>query len=313
MSKLCDPKISVCIATYNMKQYLAQAVSSILCQGMDRDQLEIIIYDDHSTDGTELIQWIHQIHNLRYIRGSKNLGVGAGFNQAIKAAKGEIVVLMCADDLICDPNYFKDLIRAFEDPTIGHVTRFYYQFIHGQNESIAVRAWRSRCPIIQANNPSGLAFRRIAMTGCECSNKMFIETSQLASQVIAKGWDWRIVTYDAIAVRVHNSTSTRRDYWLKRRVSSPLKDWLEIGGKDIAKDYVSLIQIKNGFTIGAVLEEIGAFLKYRKANWISPRFWFFAAVAVLTPRWILRKIPDLYRKTWGRLTTGRIYRERQTY
>jgi len=308
MSKLCDPKISVCIATYNMKQYLGHAVSSCLDQLFDKDQIEIIIYDDCSTDGTDKIQWLDDVPGLRYIRSPENNGVGKGFNEAIRRAKGEIVVLMCADDIIAEQMFFHDLVEMFQDPTIGYVHRYYYQFIHGEDEDVAVRAWRSEDPIIQANNPSGLAFRRKALEDCECSNKMFIETSQLASQVLAKGWYHGVLNYDAIAVRVHKSTSTRREYWLKRRVSSPVDDWVEIGGKDISKDYVSFIQIKNGFILSAVFEEIGKFIRHRPKNLVNLKFWFFAILAVITPRFILSRIPDLYRRTWGKWTTGRVFR-----
>jgi glycosyltransferase involved in cell wall biosynthesis len=270
--------------------------------------MEIIVYDDCSTDGTEKLPWLKDIPNLIYIRGKKNVGVGNGFNAAIKAARGEIVIIFCADDIFCEPEYFKDVVCEFRDPTIGYISRYYYQFIDGKSSDHAVRAWRTKDPVIQANNPSGLAFRRKALKGCECSNKMFIETSQLASQVLNKGWSGGILKYDAVAVRVHASTSTRPGYWLKRRVSSPVDDWVEIGGKDIAKDYVSFIQIKNGLNNKYVFEEVRNFVKYRPINLFNPIFWFFAILALATPSVILRKIPDIYRRTWGAWTTGRVRR-----
>jgi hypothetical protein len=214
---------------------------------------------------------------------------------------------MCADDLFTNKQVISDMVKIFkEDPAIGHVSRWYYQFVSGYRGP--VRAWRGQDPIILANNPSGLAFRRVYMTGCKMSNKMFIESSSLTSEVLAKGVKHRILPYDAIAVRVHGSTSTQAGYWLKRRVSSPVKDWYGIGGKDIAKDYVSFIQIKNGFTVEAVIEEIGNFIYLRPINLINPMFWFWAIVAVITPRFILRKLPAFYRHRIGRLITREIKR-----
>jgi hypothetical protein len=138
---------------------------------------------------------------------------------------------------------------------------------------------------------------------------MFIETSFLACVVINSGWDYCVITYDAIAVRVHDSTSTQKGYWLKRRVSSPVMDWWGLGVRGIAKDYVSLVQIKNGFTMSAVFEEIGNFIKLRPLNLLNPAFWFFSFVAVVTPRYILRKLPPLYRRTIGKWTTREICRK----
>jgi hypothetical protein len=85
-------------------------------------------------------------------------------------------------------------------------------------------------------------------------------------------------------------------------------DWVSIGGKEIAHDYVSFIQIKNGFTMAAVWEEICNFVKVRPINLIDPRFLFFATLALLTPRTILRKIPHWYRYFIGRRITKRIDR-----
>jgi hypothetical protein len=132
------------------------------------------------------------------------------------------------------------------------------------------------------------------------SNKMFIESSYLAHAVLNDNWDYRILEYDAVAVRVHDSTSRERDYWLKRRVSSPVLDWASIGCPEIAKDYVSFIQIKNGFEMWAVWEEIRNFAKVRPWNLLNPKYYFWALVALLTPRRILRKLPPLYRSYIGR-------------
>jgi hypothetical protein len=131
---------------------------------------------------------------------------------------------------------------------------------------------------------------------------MFIETSKLASDVIKDGWGWYIYRWDAIAVRVWNSTSRTGSYWIKRRVSSPVMDWHGIG-VDMTKEYVSFLQIKNGFKVSAVIEEMVNFVRLRPSNIFRIGFWFFGLLAILTPRWILRKIPEIYRSTWGKWTT----------
>lgn len=289
-------KLSVVIATYNMGHLLSETIHSVKMAMLDGatelTRNEIIVYDDCSTDKTYEYK---DMEGIRYIRGDKNVGVGNAFNAGIKDAKGEIVVLMCADDLV-HTNYFSDVLKEFKrNPAVGYVTRWYYQFIDGDS-SVAVRAWRTDDLILQANNPSGLAFRKKALEGKGCSNKMFIETSYLASKVLEDGWAGVVLEYDAIAVRVHDSTSTRREYWLKRRVSSPVVDWYEIGCDEITKDYVSLVQIKNGFNISAVVEEIMNFIKLRPANVFEIKFWFYSIVALFTPRFILRELPKIYRK-----------------
>jgi glycosyltransferase involved in cell wall biosynthesis len=297
--------ISVVIPIYNMAHLIEETIKSVRNQSFT--DVEIIVYDDCSTDNIKEIDF--EKIGAKYFRGKENVGVGEGFNKGIEIAKGEYVVLLCSDDILVEKYFFEDLVNQFEkNKNLGHISRFYYQFIDGDKEKSPVRAWRDRDILILSNNPSGLAYRKAALEGCKASSKMFVELTQLTKQVLDKGWESKILEYDAVAVRVHDSTSTRPEYWLKRRVSSPVLDWVSLGAKNIARDYVSLIQIKNGFTISAVLEEIRNFIKVRPANAYNLSFWFFAIVAIVTPRRILRMIPKIYRAHIGKRITKRIRR-----
>lgn len=299
------PKVSIVIPTYNSAHLIVDTLKS--CMQQDYPKIEVIIYDDCSTDQTKAI-FDNKFEYIKYYRGKENVGVGEAFNRGIEYATGDIIVLMCSDDLFTNRQVVSDIVERFElSEKIGYVTRYYYQFI-GENHYSPVRAWRDKNPIILANNPSGLAFRKEALDGCKCSNKMFIETSSLASQVLRNGWAYSVIPYDTVAARAHGSTSTNKAYWLKRRVSSPVMDWCSIGGSEIAKDYVSLIQIKNGFTMSAVVEEIINFVKCRPMNLFNPFFWFWSVVALIVPRGILRKLPNIYRTYLGGAFTKRIER-----
>jgi len=302
------PLCSIVIATHNMGHLVWQTISTCIKQSYPYK--EIILYDDCSTDNTQKSAevWEKCLPQIKYVRGEVNVGVGEAFNRGIAHASGDIIILMCADDLITDFRFVNDVVRIFEDnPGCGHVSRWYHQFVGSDRRP--VRAWRTQSPFVQANNPSGLAFRRESIMGNRCSNNMFIETTQLVHDVIMKDkWGYRILKWDAIAVRVHASTSTQPQYWLKRRVSSPVMDQVELGAKEIATDYVSLVQIKNGFTLQAVFEEIRNFIEIRPKNAWNPKFWFWAFVAIVTPRRVLRRLPDLYRRHIGRLITQEIKR-----
>jgi len=271
--------------------------------------MEIIIYDDCSMDDTPALFLTNKMDSrIKYHRGEKNLGVGDGFNEAIKHATGDIIVLMCADDLFTNKYVLSGIARVFDEcPAVGHVSRWYYQFVDGFPGP--VRAWRTTDPIIQANNPSGLAFRKSALKDLGCSNKMFIETSYLVSQVLKAGWRHGFLYYDAIAARVHRSTSTQKGYWLKRRVSSPIEDWHSIGGSAMLKDYCSLIQIKCNFTTKALIEEIGMFIKLRPVVALIPMFWFYCIVSLLTPRGVLRHTTEFYRHRILRYFTSEAKRD----
>lgn len=88
--------ISVCIATYNGERYLLKQLESILPQLGEND--EVIISDDGSKDATYGV--INTINDSR-IRWIENRGVHSpafNFENALKHAKGDIIVLADQDD-----------------------------------------------------------------------------------------------------------------------------------------------------------------------------------------------------------------------
>ena len=121
-----EPKVSIVIATHNMGHLICDTICS--CQLQRYRNKEIIVYDDCSTDDTESL--LVDIPNVKYYYGEVNVGVGNAFNAAIEKATGEIIILMCADDLFANKHVIKDIVNTFEsNDEIGHVTRYYHQFI----------------------------------------------------------------------------------------------------------------------------------------------------------------------------------------
>ena len=91
--------VTVCITTYNRKELLPTSLKSVLTQTYDN--IEVIIVDDHSTDGTkELVEneLLNLDERIRYIRHERNKGLAAGRNSAIFAAKGKYFTFVDDDD-----------------------------------------------------------------------------------------------------------------------------------------------------------------------------------------------------------------------
>lgn len=92
--------ISVCLATFNGREFLREQLQSILLQLSDDD--EVIISDDGSTDDT--LGMIEDMADprLKVVGEQGGLGVIKNFERALNAAAGDIVFLSDQDDLWLD-------------------------------------------------------------------------------------------------------------------------------------------------------------------------------------------------------------------
>lgn len=91
------PLISVIMPAYNAENYIAEAIRSILEQTYEN--LELIIVEDCSSDGT--LDVIKQFYDTRItlIENEENHGVAYSTNRAIQSAKGKYLALLDDDDI----------------------------------------------------------------------------------------------------------------------------------------------------------------------------------------------------------------------
>lgn len=94
---MIDKKVSVCMATYNGGQYIKEQVESILFQLKDDD--ELIISDDGSTDDTLSIISSFNDHRIRIYNNENRKGVVGNFENAMIKCSGDIIFLSDQDDI----------------------------------------------------------------------------------------------------------------------------------------------------------------------------------------------------------------------
>lgn len=112
------PFVSVVIATYNMGQYINQAVDSILQQTWKN--LEVIVIDDGSTDNTTKVMSNYQTDSrVHYIR-TENQGQPKAKNRGIQNTRGDFIAFCDADDL-WEKNKLEVQMPLFENPRVGVV------------------------------------------------------------------------------------------------------------------------------------------------------------------------------------------------
>lgn len=92
-----EPLVSVMIPTYNRAHLLPRALKTVVAQTYEN--LEILIYDDGSTDNTEEIIRVIADPRIRYIKGEKNQGECPSRNILLDAAKGEYGCWLDTDDM----------------------------------------------------------------------------------------------------------------------------------------------------------------------------------------------------------------------
>lgn len=91
-----QPLVSVVIPTYNRIDTLPAAIHSVLNQTYEN--LELIVMDDGSEDGTE--EYVKSISDkrVRYKRSDINLGPSAARNLGARVARGEFLAFQDSDD-----------------------------------------------------------------------------------------------------------------------------------------------------------------------------------------------------------------------
>ncbi len=98
-------KLSICIPTYNRREELLRLLMSIevaLANFPATGQVEVIVSDNASTDGTELTIPAAQtrLPCLLYFRNDTNQGFAANLNRVISLASGTYCWLMGSDDAL---------------------------------------------------------------------------------------------------------------------------------------------------------------------------------------------------------------------
>ena len=108
-------KISVIVLTWNGKAYVVKCLEALLAQ--DCPAFEVLVVDKGSVDGTpELVA--ERFPNIRLIRNLRNLGFAAGNNIGLRAAMGDILVLLNQDTEV-HSGFLTALAAAFDEPGVG--------------------------------------------------------------------------------------------------------------------------------------------------------------------------------------------------
>ena len=94
MKKTKNIKVSVVIPVYNQEELVIKALDSI----PKRDDIEVIVVNDGSTDNTYKVLKAYNRLDLRLYNNNGNIGLANTLNVAYDVAKGEYIVNLDSDD-----------------------------------------------------------------------------------------------------------------------------------------------------------------------------------------------------------------------
>ena len=132
--------ISVIIPCYNEKNTIEKIIDRI--KQLKDLEIEIIIIDDYSTDGTrEILKKKIQNRVSKILFNEKNFGKGYSLKRGIQVAEGDIVIIQDAD-LEYDPKEYykltKPIIEGNADVVYGS------RFIGGSEKNTVLLAYCSK-------------------------------------------------------------------------------------------------------------------------------------------------------------------------
>jgi cellulose synthase/poly-beta-1,6-N-acetylglucosamine synthase-like glycosyltransferase/peptidoglycan/xylan/chitin deacetylase (PgdA/CDA1 family) len=188
--------VSVIVPAYNEKEGIEAAVRSLA--GGDYPEIEVVVVDDGSTDGTAVLVERLGLPNVRVVR-VPNGGKANALNTGIALAKHHLIVTVDGDTVF-EPDSIRMLVQPFANPAVGAVAGN----VKVGNRDTLVSLWQHIEYVIGFNLDRRLyevmrcmptvpgaigAFRRSALTGVGgISDETLAEDTDVTMALCRAGW-----------------------------------------------------------------------------------------------------------------------------
>ena len=105
------------IPVHNCADYLGQTLPEVVSQLGNREDAEIIVVDDASTDDPARVVERLGRGRVHYRPNPGHLGAIGTFNRCVELATGELVHLLHGDDMVL-PGFYRAMEQALADPAV---------------------------------------------------------------------------------------------------------------------------------------------------------------------------------------------------
>jgi glycosyltransferase involved in cell wall biosynthesis len=123
--------LSVIICTFNRAQYLKTVLESVCEQTLPRDEFEVVVIDDGSSDDTRsVVDSFRAALPIKYFY-QKNAGLASAKNHGIYAAEGEILLFFDDDD-VAAPTLLEEHLKTHRKyPKKNYAVLGYTEWVSG--------------------------------------------------------------------------------------------------------------------------------------------------------------------------------------
>ena len=196
---------SVIICNYNNKQYLGRAIRSCLKQTLHKDNYEVIVVDDCSTDESRDVLAGYK-DRIVPILLDENVGVAEASNVGIRNALGKFIIRVDSDDYI-NENTLLFMTQIMEQNSdIGFVYSDHYRV--DRNEVIMERVNINTLDLLLRHG-AGIIFRKSYLEAIGLYDKDLrnAEDYDLIKKYI-KNWDGYHLKLPLYRYRIHDTNMT---------------------------------------------------------------------------------------------------------
>jgi glycosyltransferase involved in cell wall biosynthesis/GT2 family glycosyltransferase len=178
-------RVSVVINTYNRGRSLRQTLEALRYQ--THPDFEVIVVNGPSTDETEHVLADFagrvRVYDCPDVHLSKSRNIG------IDHAAGEIVAFI-DDDAIPEPDWLRDLVAAYDSPTVGGAGGLVYdhtgtkfQYRYSVCSRVAVPNFDVMPPLDEFNRPGADPFVYLQGTNCSFRRELLVEIGGFNEEV----------------------------------------------------------------------------------------------------------------------------------
>ena len=114
-------KVSIIITSFNREQYLSRAIRSAISQRFPRDDFEVIVVDDGSTDHSSQIA-LDYGDEIVCVCVKENCGLPVARNLGIRRARGRYVLNLDSDDYLHEDLIYVEHLHLALNPHWGAVS-----------------------------------------------------------------------------------------------------------------------------------------------------------------------------------------------